>query len=223
MNKYINWGIYGLLILSFWALLSIGIQFIPLIHISGVSQKACTQINNVFLNLAYSYFAGFVMFTLTVTIPQYKRKMVNMPLIKKMISDYYSSILMDYFMFCVENKSITLNESNESFMKSYRSRMNIQFGESMFKSLVERRTDSDRYKSILSLRQADTNFMSRIIPFEDYLTIEQVLILNKIRQHEISFFIDSYEDLMGISEIDNLIFKALDEHINLAKQLKDAL
>jgi|GEM_PF-6119834 len=61
--------------------------------------------------------------------------------------------------------------------------------------------------------------MNRIIQFEDYLMTEQVLILNKIRQHETSFVID----LMGRSDIDNLVFKVLDEHINLVKQLKDTL
>jgi len=225
MDKYINWVIYGLLILSFWALLSIGIGLIPLISISNISQESWSKLNVVCLNLAYSYLAGFVIFTLTVTIPQYKRKMLNMPLIKKMINDFYSGLLMDYFMFCVENKSLTLNETNERFLNNYRRSMDKQFGESTLRHYIEKRTNNDRYKSIDSFRQQKIIFIDRMIPFENHLSANLVFILNQLRQREISFVVDGYETLKenGRDEIDNVILSVLDEHIKLAKQLKETL
>ena len=177
------------------------------------------------MNLAYSYLAGFVIFTLTVTIPQYKRKILNVPLIKKMINDFYSGLLKDYFMFCVENKSLTLSLANEQFMDNYRSSMVKQFGEPMFKYHIEKRTNNDRYKSIDSFRRQKTIFIDRMIPFENYLSTRQVYILNQLRQREISFVVDGYETLKehGRNEIDNVILSVLDEHIKLAKQLKETI
>jgi len=223
MNKYINFTIYGLLVLSLWALLSVGTGLIPLIDNSRFSRDFCIKFNNVALNLAYSYFAGFIMFTLTVTIPQFKRRKTIIPLIKRYVNMYYGSIEMDFFMFCVENKSITsLDKSDESFMSDYRIFMNKQFGDKMFQGVINKKTDKERYESIVSFREEDTNFLNKIISYEDYLTTEQTQILNSIKLHQISYAIDSFE---GLKEFDNkindIIFNVLNQHLKLAKNLKE--
>ena len=47
MDKYLNWGIYGLLILSLWALFAIGIGLIPLISVPNSSQESWSKFNIV--------------------------------------------------------------------------------------------------------------------------------------------------------------------------------
>lgn len=223
MNKYINLTIYGLLLLSMWALLSIGFGIIPLIDNSIFSQNFCIKFNNVALNLAYSFFAGFIMFTLTVTIPQYKRRKTILPLIKRYVNKYYRSIEMNFFMFCVENKSITsLDKSDEKFMTDYRVLMNKQFGDKIFQDIIERKTDKDRYESLVSFQEEDANFINKIIPYEDYLTTEQTQLLNDVKLDQISYAANSFESLKDVDKkINDLVFNVFKQHLRLARKLKE--
>lgn len=67
-------------IVCFWVICSIRLNVIPKINTSW-NQNFCDNLNEVFVNLSYSFFAGFIFFLLTVVIPDYKRKKKIKPIL----------------------------------------------------------------------------------------------------------------------------------------------
>ena len=138
LSKIVNYGIYGLLILSIWGLFSIGIGIIPLINIQKIPADFCLKLNAVYLNLSYSYIIGFVIYTLTVLVPEYKRKEKYLPLIEKIVNDTYSKLLHNYYMFSVENDDLKLNSDEENSMRKIRQSLDEKYTHSTLKFITKK-------------------------------------------------------------------------------------
>lgn len=98
MNKYI---VFGLLI-STYILFSVGIELLPLITIENFSAETCIKLNSIYLNIAYSYFAGFIIYIFTFVIPYYNRKKSNIEYLNQLIEDFYFGILGHFDHYYIE-------------------------------------------------------------------------------------------------------------------------
>lgn len=84
--KHLHYILLFLLLLSFWALLSIEVPVIPKIEIP-TSAKIAEGVNKIFLGLSYSYIVGVLVFYLTVILPDYQESYRLQPVIDKQIDD----------------------------------------------------------------------------------------------------------------------------------------
>ena len=223
MNGVINFIIYGLLALSIWALASVGLGIVPLIEVPFLTNDLWTKLNGISINLAYSYFAGFIMFTMTVTIPQYNRKKINLPLIKMYIETYHSNTTFNFFMFSIENPTLEFDETDKKLLDDYRKKLGAQIGEKLLNSFISSRSNELRYSSITSLVESNTKFISEIMPYESILTNVQLATINDVRKNDISLGIEDYKNFIGTKDIDVIIFKSLKEHLKRVEQLNETL
>lgn len=84
--KHLRYILLFLLLLSFWALLSIEVPVIPKIEIP-TSAKIAEGVNQIFLGLSYSYIVGVLVFYLTVILPDYQESHRLQPVIDNQIDD----------------------------------------------------------------------------------------------------------------------------------------
>lgn len=84
--KHLHYILLFLLLLSFWALLSIEVPVIPKIEIL-TSAKIAEGVNKIFLGLSYSYIVGVLVFYLTVILPDYQESHRLQPVIDNQIDD----------------------------------------------------------------------------------------------------------------------------------------
>lgn len=61
------------LLLCVWAMLSIQLNIIPKININ-LSNDFCVELNQVYLNIAYSYVAAFIFYVVITVIPHKMEK-----------------------------------------------------------------------------------------------------------------------------------------------------
>lgn len=74
-NYWVEALLAVLLVLSFWAVLSIQIYIIPKIEVNW-TQEVCIRVNGFYLNLSYSIIAGFIIYLLTCAFPHYQKKRI---------------------------------------------------------------------------------------------------------------------------------------------------
>lgn len=223
MNRVIIFIIYGLLALSIWALTSVGLGIIPLIEVPFFTNDLWTKLNGISINLAYSYFAGFIMFTMTVTIPQYNRKKINLPLIKMYIETYYSNTTFNFFMFCIENPTLEFDENDKKLLDDFRKKLSAQIGKGLLNSFIRARNNELRYSNLTRLTESNTKFINDIMPYENILTNIQLAIINEVRKNDVSLGIEDYQDFIGTKDIDNIVFKSLKEHLKRVERLNGTL
>ena len=89
MIKYINIDridgiLVAVLILALWAILAIQMKVIPTINI-GWEAETAKSVNDVFLNLSYSYIAALIFYGLTTRLTAYRRKKKLLPVIQKRV------------------------------------------------------------------------------------------------------------------------------------------
>ena len=74
-NYWVEALLAVLLVLSFWAVLSIQFYIIPKIEVNW-TQEVCIRVNGFYLNLSYSIIAGFIIYLLTCAFPHYQKKRI---------------------------------------------------------------------------------------------------------------------------------------------------
>ena len=68
----------GVFILAFWAILAIQLKVVPTINV-GWEAETTKSVNDVLLNLSYSYIAALVFYELTTRLTAYRRKKKLLP------------------------------------------------------------------------------------------------------------------------------------------------
>jgi hypothetical protein len=226
-SNIVKYGIYGLLILSIWGIFSIGIGIIPLINIPKIPADFCLKLNDVYLNLSYSYIIGFVIYTLTVLLPEYKRKEKYLPLIENIVNDTYSKFLHNYYMFAVGNDDLKLNSDEEISMKNIRQTLDEKYTHSTLEFITKKIDYKNRGAMIKGFQDYYEIFIKEMIPIENFLSAEQVQIFNQIRQSKTLEHLESEYLLLKEhrpdKNIDSKVFKTLNEHIYLLERLKNDL
>lgn len=97
---YINKiALYLLLLLCVWAILAIQLRVAGLQIQVNWSQDRCDNLNQLFINLTYSFLAGYVFYLLTIYYPQRKEKKRIQPVIQQKVLNIrkaLSDILLEF-------------------------------------------------------------------------------------------------------------------------------
>lgn len=97
---YINKiALYLLLLLCVWAILAIQLRVAGLQIQVNWSQDRCDNLNQLFINLTYSFLAGYVFYLLTIYFPQRKEKKRIQPVIQQKVLNIrkaLSDILLEF-------------------------------------------------------------------------------------------------------------------------------
>ena len=219
--RKIQFFVYILLAFSLWCILSIGIGILPLINTSIICDETIEKLNIVFLNLSYSYLAGYIMYFLTVTVPFYRRRKIFELLINNFIYKYYSSALFTFYLYYYNKKNIVDIKENQYVKEFYDRDKELQG-----KSMDTLGMDSDneiRSRRLSNLHSEYINFISNMIPYKDYLNAEQLSILNKLQLNNFTIMIESYENIAGISDVDSLFYEKFNEYISLIVSLNKSI
>ena len=97
---YINKiALYLLLLLCVWAILAMQLRVAGLQIQVNWSQDRCDNLNQLFINLTYSFLAGYVFYLLTIYFPQRKEKKRIQPVIQQKVLNIrkaLSDILLEF-------------------------------------------------------------------------------------------------------------------------------
>lgn len=214
--------VYFLGFVSIWGILHIKLKIVDYIPMSNMTEDSAKNLNTVMENLSYSYLAGLIMFFLTVTIPDYKRKMAYKSVINNVIESYYGGILVLFYMFYVAKKDIVDIEDDES-IKYYKegSDKNAWTSLERIANVPDPVLINNRFREIAIITD---NFFKEIIPYEGFLSNEQLIIVNKMKIHRRWWNIIDYSmSLEGIPENEKLFYKELSKHIVYVTDLKKSI
>lgn len=213
------------LILCLWPILSIGLELLPTIK-CNFNKTIIDKFNTVILNLSYSYIAGCIFYYLSVVFPRYKNKKVIKPAIKLNISKIKSIINEILVSFS--------SDAGEEFVSFH----NLE----VCKKVV---MTKDWYEEVSGIKQRTGKSMSYlrfclheyvdiskhieslIIKYKDYLSSEQLVLLEKIKM--CSFFdlvisCSTYETILltDLSHKD-MMANSFTELIELYNKLEDTI
>lgn len=217
-NKFIGFTIYGFLGLSIWTLLSLGIDILPLVSISIMDVDQIEKLNNIFLNLAYSYFAGFIIYSLTVTIPEKRKLAINKPLINTIIEDYYNYIATNFFFYYVNNKAIKLRDVDKRFISEFHEMLKQKFDLGTLED-SHFRSKKDRSQSIKNIINSNSDFINKILPLTHYMSDKQQIILNEIRKHNINKQLEILDIALECGAITKGVDREIFKHFDLVRSL----
>lgn len=189
------------LILCFWSILSIGLGLAPSIK-CGFDIKLVDKFNVIVLNLSYSYIAGCVFYYLSVVFPHYKNKKVIKPAIKMNICEIRSTINEILVEFSRDTGEKPVSFHNLDACKR------VVISKDWYDEVsgIKQRTGkSMNYLRFCLHEYADVskNIESLILKYKDYLSTEQLLLLERIKMSD--FF-------------KQIIFCSTFENINLTDQ-----
>ena len=204
-----------LLALSIWAILSIGIKIIPLIPTS-LNVDLQNDLNSIYLNLSYSYIAGLVIYWFTVILPKRGRKKVYIPLINNLISNYYSSSLLVFYLFYYKNESIVDLNKHEIAIRFFKNELKSDI--KIIKKIIEKENKDTFLKRS---KEEFREFNKSIIPNEEYLTERQLSIINKIRQGQFIRRMDVYRDFYGWHDTESSFYEEFNMYVTLIDELKN--
>jgi hypothetical protein len=213
MNKLINSLILIFFVLALWGILSIEVKIIPLIHLS-LNEEVTNSLNSVYINLSYSYVAGVLIYLLTVVIPYKNRKRVVLPLIKNLIIKYYKGSLFSFTTFYLNERKEYLENNND--LKEYSKELRLN--EKLLKALYS--DEAGRKNTLKLVSKEFYEFNVNITSNEDYLSIDQLNILNKLRQDTFIELVDQYIDTMGVDDVNKLFYETFKKYIQLVVELK---
>lgn len=222
MNKNLNRIIFGILLLSIWIILSIGVGLIPLINSTLFSIETYTKINTVLINVAYSFLAGYIMYALTVIIPYNNKKKLNLLVINHYIQNYYISFKGVYNVYLSKIDKPFLNDVDLKEIEALRDsiiKTNGKNGEFIYKTYFLNNSILLK-EHLIHLADETKAFINFIIPYSDFLSEKQLFLFNNIRTDEILSYIDFYVSFNKnpLSE-DEALHKLLTKHNNLVEKL----
>jgi hypothetical protein len=88
----------GTILLAFWIILSVGLEWMPLIP-SFMSDISASKFNVVALNLSYSVVAAFIFYLLTIYFPKKRDGKILYPVMRRKINGVYQCFYYIYLEF----------------------------------------------------------------------------------------------------------------------------
>lgn len=76
--------LFIIFVLCIWAISTIQLHLFPSINVKW-SQELCDNVNNVYINLSYSFMAGFIFYLLTVSFPHIMEKKRIKPVLQQKV------------------------------------------------------------------------------------------------------------------------------------------
>jgi len=175
------------LLLAAWAVLSIELEWIPKIP-CDFSNTTINGLNRAFLALAYSYIAGAVIYGMTVKYPEYRKKQRIAPVIKAKIENLgvLLSNMNTEFRDSNNNPKISDIDAVMALFTTKRWRERCLMPEHVICKDV---TDG----FIQDFREFRTVVDSFINDYKDFLSTDQLIYLELIRNTRLNQFFGTYE------------------------------
>ena len=164
-------------LLSFYCIGSVGLSILPFLGVSGNAEN----INNVILNLSYSYFAGFVFYVFISYLPEKIQKQKIQPVIRVKYGEVKNQITAYINSFNVFQQSktilntITVNQISQLFNGNNLNKI------SYFSSLTGVKQSNAEY--INSRKDALHQYLEGILFYKEYLSSEQIVLIEQIKDH----------------------------------------
>lgn len=164
------------ILLSCWALLSIQLEIIPTI-LTNWSQDFCSKLNHLYINLTYSFIAGFIFYILTSWLPKKQDCQRLEPVLKHKIGEIKKCI-----------SDILLEFSRDTGLSDYTSRENCEiimmskvWTDDIPMFILLYRWHSS-YISLVhnALKTMQKRIYSFIQTYKDYLSSEQIVALEEL-------------------------------------------
>lgn len=164
------------LLLCLWAIGSIQLHFIPLIP-CPLSQVQCDGWNSMFVNLSYSFIAGYIFYLLTVVLKNYhERKKMHKVLDNKVkqIASPIEAIIDIYY----GEMGANVDRSREGITKILNSQ-NFNDKVKMAAELGHQLGKSATYINFLAEKCKDSKerVFEMIRLYQDYLTTDEIILL----------------------------------------------
>jgi hypothetical protein len=172
-----------ILVLCIWAIFAYGAQIVPLIPIVPFGSKQA-NINNVLLNLSYSYLAGCLFYLLTVLLP----RMRNTVIVKKAIKlklDIIKNIILNILLeFSLDRNMQTIDLSDIDSCKAI---LSSRAWTSPVKSMQEIRGIEMNYLHFTYLQQQDIIHQTNeiITHYKEHLSVDQLMSLEMLKNEQI--------------------------------------
>lgn len=186
-------ALYVLLLFCGWAILAIQFRVTCLQIPMNWSQDRCDNLNQLFINLTYSFLAGYVFYLLTIYFPQIKEKKRIQPVIQQKVLDIrkaISDVLLEFSrdtdikkdFLEIENAKIVLMSKNWTdkmpmFMRLY----NAHISYLAFIGEVGNKIRKD----IVDLIQS----------YQRYMTTEQVCLLEGLSNMQIFALANQFKQM----------------------------
>jgi hypothetical protein len=134
----------------------------------NMPQSNIDKINNTLLSLATSYITGYIIFIITIYLPNKERKKIYNQFTKDIIFQFYYSVIMLYNSYRtdeIQDELIKFNKDNESFVSFFLDNLKYSDGRIYYEVLKDQRND----------------FLNNINLFIEYLSEEQLKQIRIIR------------------------------------------
>lgn len=190
MEKIVNLTLYLITILCFYIILSVGLDLVWKIKFSNNA----TNINQVCLNLSYSYIAGLIFYFFISYLPFFlaKRKLksvINFKILnlKKQIESYlqtFSSIEIERKIDSVNFNFISKITTNKSLKD------NSYYSEIMGYKM-------NNYEFIDETKSRVFDLIDGILTYKQYLSSNQIVILEQVKDSDFFYTIKIYNHPKG--------------------------
>jgi len=166
--------IYILLGLSVWIICRIGLGIGVLPLIPNATCIDTDKINIVLLNLSYSYFAGFIVYLLTILVPYWRKMELSKDLLKSVVSAFHLRLYIIYYFYYEPPQNSDIVQRNTDLTDVCK--------------IIEKDIDIDSLleTSLNELSDLYNDFIGEIKDLKDYLSHEQYRIISKIRNNTIT-------------------------------------
>lgn len=179
MKKIINLILWLLTLSTGYTILTVGLGWFWTIG----SFENAKEINQVLLNLSYSYIAGWIFYILVSYFPAKQRKMVLLPAIRLKIEDLRKQINACVQTFATDEDWYLVDVITKEQLSQLITNANM-YGDSYYARVVG--FQQNHLQFLHATRLNVFELIKQILFYKEYLSAEQLLLLEKI--HDSTYF-----------------------------------
>jgi len=208
-------ALYLMLLLCIWAILAIQLKIPHLTINVAWSQERCNNLNLLYINLSYSFLAGYIFYLLTISFPKKIEKKRLKPIIKQKVLGIWKGLwnIMLEFSRDVDVKNYMETENASKVLMSKKWSDNIPMFQNLYNAKIS-------YIAFISLegetiRNNITNFIQS---YQSYISAEQICLLEELynmpifnQANQLSRMQILIEDENAIKSLANMMIEALEK------------
>ena len=202
------------LALCLWAILAIQLEIDSLIIKNNLPQKVCDNINKLYINITYSFLAGYIFYLLTVYFPKRFEKKRLQPIFKQKIyaiKNDFNCILLEFSRNTEFKNGYLELENARKVLMSKNWTDNMPIYQNLYK-------DNISYISFISeegkiMKKQINDFIQS---YQSYITVKQLCLLEELSNmmifsiaHQFSQMTISLEDANGKKSLVDMFINAL--------------
>lgn len=186
-------ALFVLLLFCGWAILAIQLRVTCLqIHMNW-SQDKCDNLNQLFINLTYSFLAGYVFYLLTIYFPQRKEKKRIQPVIRQKVLTIRKAI-SDFLLEFSRDTDIKKDFLETDNAKIILMSKNWTDTIPMFQYLYKARISYLAYIGEVG-KKIQKDIVELIQSYQKYMTTEQVCLLEELSSMQIFAFANQFKQI----------------------------